>query len=63
MDGAKAGHMTSEDVGIVAQTARVKQVVLTHLPHFGEVQQLISEVKEQYDGHVLLAEEGLTIEI
>ena len=59
MDGEDAGHMTSKEVGIIAKEAEVKEVILTHLPHFGQHQQLVEETKEVYDGKVTLAHEGL----
>ncbi|UOE93284.1 MBL fold metallo-hydrolase [Alkalihalobacillus sp. LMS39] len=52
------GHMNSQDVGILANKARAKQVLLTHLPHFGERTSLLTEVKESYDGQVELASKG-----
>ena len=60
MDGSKAGHMTSEQCGKLADRANVKQLLLTHLPHFGDHQDLIKEAREQYQGKVELAYEGLT---
>ncbi|GEL78374.1 MBL fold metallo-hydrolase [Tenuibacillus multivorans] len=60
MNGAKAGHMTSEEVGQLADQAQVKEVWLSHLPHFGEHQQLLDEASEIYNGPMQLAYEGLT---
>ncbi|HLR41986.1 MAG TPA: MBL fold metallo-hydrolase [Pseudogracilibacillus sp.] len=59
-DAAKSGHMTSEEVGNIAKNADVKEVILTHLPHFGEHAQLVEETKEVFTGPVTLAYEGLT---
>lgn len=59
-DGAEAGHMTSEEVGMIAAQAEVKQLLLTHLPHFGNHQQLITEAQKMYSGDIILAKEGLT---
>lgn len=59
-DAAKAGHMTSEEVAIIAKKAQVKEVILTHLPHFGNHDQLLKETKEVFTGPVSLAKEGLT---
>lgn len=58
-DGTAAGHMTSEDVGHIASEADVKEVILTHLPHFGHHPQLLNETKEQFNGKIQLAKEGL----
>lgn len=63
MDSAGAGHMTSEQAGILASNAKVKSLILTHLPHFGDLNQLVSETKEHYEGPVSLAEKGLKISI
>ncbi len=62
MDASSSGHMTSEEVGMIAHTANVKEVILTHLPHFGDHQQLIQETKDVYAGKVSLAYEGLVWE-
>ncbi|QPC46009.1 MBL fold metallo-hydrolase [Mangrovibacillus cuniculi] len=61
MDGSKPGHMTSEEVGTIAKQANVKKLLLSHLPHFGEHDQLVREAKEIFDGEVQLASTGLTI--
>jgi ribonuclease BN (tRNA processing enzyme) len=63
MNGAKAGHMTSTDAGRMAREAQVKQLVLTHLPHFGDIQQLLKEAGSIYEGPIMLAEKGLTIQM
>lgn len=54
-----AGHMTSREVATIAEAASVKEVILTHLPHYGNHANLVSEAKEIYTGHVRLAKEGL----
>ncbi|PLR97717.1 MBL fold metallo-hydrolase [Bacillus sp. T33-2] len=60
-DGEGAGHMNSFDAGNLAERAGVGQLVLTHLPHYGELDQLVSEASREYKGQVSLAHEGLTI--
>jgi ribonuclease BN (tRNA processing enzyme) len=62
-NGQGAGHMTSIDAGTLAHEANVKKLILTHLPQFGELGQLIAEAKSKYEGPVELASEGLMIEI
>lgn len=62
MNAKQAGHMTSEEVGIIAEAANVKEVLLTHLPHFGNHEQLIQETKKVYPKKVSLAYEGLVWE-
>ncbi|MCP3761617.1 MBL fold metallo-hydrolase [Domibacillus sp. A3M-37] len=61
MDGASAGHMTAEQAGMLAREAGVKTLVLTHLPHFGELDQLTREASEQFNGTILLAEENMEV--
>ncbi|WP_102027984.1 MBL fold metallo-hydrolase [Salirhabdus sp. Marseille-P4669] len=60
MDGSGPGHMTSEECGKVAKAANVKQLWLSHLPHFGEITKLKEEAKKYYDGAISLAIEGLS---
>lgn len=54
-------HMTSDQAGQLAQLANAKKLVLTHLPHFGDYEQLMSEAKEEYSGDTILASSGLTL--
>lgn len=57
-DGTKAGHMNSEEAASIAQSAGVKQLVLSHLPQFGVLEQLKEEAKQIYTGEIVLAGEG-----
>ncbi|PLT27721.1 MBL fold metallo-hydrolase [Peribacillus deserti] len=59
MDGSKAGHMTSTDAGKLAQGAEVKLLVLTHLPHFGELSKLQEEASEQFDRQIIIARSSM----
>lgn len=59
-DGSIAGHMTSKEVGIIAECAKVKEVILTHLPHYGNHEQLVEEAQKEFNGKIKLAYEGLT---
>jgi ribonuclease BN (tRNA processing enzyme) len=58
-NGSQAGHMTSEEGGMIASKADVKELMLSHLPQFGDHQQLIEEAKKYYQGKIRLAKEGL----
>lgn len=58
---AKFGHMNSMDVANLASQSQAKSLLLTHLPHFGERQQLVDEVSERYKGNVAMAKTGLMI--
>lgn len=62
MDAASSGHMTSEEVGSLAKAANVKEVILTHLPHFGNHKNLVTEAKSVFPNKVTLAYEGLVWE-
>lgn len=54
-----AGHMTSHDVAQIAADAGVKELILTHLPHYGDHTQLVREAGTIFSGDIQLAKEGL----
>ncbi|KKI90829.1 hypothetical protein WQ54_18970 [Bacillus sp. SA1-12] len=58
-DGSSAGHMNCKEAAAIAQGAGVKQLILTHLPHFGDHENLVKEANEQFNGQVTLASSGL----
>lgn len=62
-NGKSAGHMNSMDAGGFAARAGVKQLILTHLPHYGDLSKLISEASSEYTGIIKLAEEFQTISL
>jgi ribonuclease BN (tRNA processing enzyme) len=62
-DGKQAGHMTSFEAGVLAQKAHVKQLCLTHLPHYGNINELTNEASTKYTGIIKLAEELLAISL
>jgi ribonuclease BN (tRNA processing enzyme) len=57
------GHMNTAEVGRLAAQANVKKLILTHLPHFGEIHTLADEVTEFYKGEVVLARCGLELSL
>ncbi|WP_181349213.1 MBL fold metallo-hydrolase [Thalassobacillus sp. CUG 92003] len=59
MDGTKAGHMTSNEAAHIADAAKVSELWLSHLPHFGNVTKLKQEAENYYNGTINVAEEGL----
>ncbi|MBM4764180.1 MBL fold metallo-hydrolase [Bacillus sp. B15-48] len=59
--GKGAGHMNSFDAGNLAAAAEVQQLILTHLPHYGDTNQLVIEANQKYNGPTQLASEGLSI--
>ncbi|RLQ97274.1 MBL fold metallo-hydrolase [Falsibacillus albus] len=63
MDGSGAGHMTSLDAGRLAKESGSSRLILTHLPHFGDITQLSKEAGSIYKGPVQLAEKGLILEV
>jgi ribonuclease BN (tRNA processing enzyme) len=62
-DAKKYGHMNSIDVGTLAQKANIGSVILTHLPHFGELDRLAQEVGEIYKGEIELGYCGMEIQL
>lgn len=58
-DGSAHGHMNSREAAIIAEKAGAKELILSHLPHFGERQSLKQEAKNMYNGRIHLAREGL----
>lgn len=58
-DGEASGHMTSKEVALIAREAEVKHLILSHLPQYGDHQQLIDEAKDVFSGSIELAYEGL----
>ena len=63
MDAEKAGHLTSVQAGKIARDAAVRTLVLTHLPHFGDHDNLVNQAEQVYTGDILLAKTGLKITI
>lgn len=55
MDGSEAGHLNSMQAGTLAEKAAVKKLILTHLPHFGNIRDLATQAKEYFNGEVSLA--------
>ncbi|MFC0274588.1 MBL fold metallo-hydrolase [Metabacillus herbersteinensis] len=57
-DGEKSGHMTSYQAAKIAEETGVKELILTHLPHFGDHQDLVKEAQTIYKGKITLAHTG-----
>lgn len=62
-NAARAGHMTSDQGAKIAAGANVKQLVLSHLPQFGDLQQLKNEASQIYHGKITLASEQSVYQI
>ncbi|TQS76638.1 MBL fold metallo-hydrolase [Ornithinibacillus gellani] len=58
-DGSAAGHMTSKEGAYIAEQAQVGGLLLSHLPQYGQLEQLVEEAKSVYHGNVYLATKGL----
>ncbi|GGH87432.1 ribonuclease BN (tRNA processing enzyme) [Pullulanibacillus pueri] len=58
IDGEPMGHMNTLDVGRLASEARAKELLLTHLPHYGEHADLIEQTCSIYKGKLSLAKSG-----
>lgn len=56
-DAASFGHMTSTEAGKLARIAGAEELMLSHLPHFGDHQQLLHEAEEEFSGKIFLASE------
>lgn len=63
MDGEGSGHMNSRDAGMLAYQSKAKRVLLTHLPHYGDLDDLLVSAKNQGNQHIKLAESGMLIEL
>lgn len=57
-DGSGPGHMTSTEAAAIALNAGVKELLLTHLPHFGSHEKLLKEAASVYKGPIYLASSG-----
>ncbi|MBG9977496.1 MBL fold metallo-hydrolase [Ruoffia tabacinasalis] len=49
------GHMSASEAGKLAQKARVKTLILTHLPSDGNFSNMKDEAKAEFNGEVLMA--------
>lgn len=62
-EGERMGHMNAEDVGILAEKSGVEKVVLSHLPHYGKLEDLLETVQKMGRDDAVLAEAGMEIEV
>ena len=61
--GMLSGHMTAGEAAILAERGGVDTLILTHLPHYGDIEKLVDEAKEFYNGEVILARYDSCIEV
>jgi ribonuclease BN (tRNA processing enzyme) len=57
------GHLTPSGVASIASEAGVRRVILTHIYPVTDMLDLVSEVGNGFDGEVIVAEDGLTLEV
>ena len=57
------GHLTPSSVARIASEAGVERVVLTHIYPAADELDLVSEVSKNYDGEVIVAEDGLAFTV
>ncbi len=55
---ATLDHMTADAVGRVARAAKVKRVVLTHLYPPAQTVDIAMQVRQEYDGEIIVAVDG-----
>lgn len=56
--GVAPGHMGGSEAGKLANLAGVNQLLLTHLPLHGDVQEILEAAKGQFNGETEIAEVG-----
>jgi ribonuclease BN (tRNA processing enzyme) len=56
-------HLTGADCGETAGKARVKRLVLTHVPPWYDGQDMLDDARAVWDGPVELASQGATFEV
>lgn len=54
-DGSGPGHMNADDVARLACLAAPRALVLSHLPMYGDVGELLRRVRQGWDGDCVLA--------
>jgi ribonuclease BN (tRNA processing enzyme) len=60
---ANLAHLDSYQIGEIAQNSKVKKVVLTHFYPATSNIDLVAEVKEKYDGEVIMGKDFMELEI
>ena len=61
--GPNPNHLSPYEVGLIAEQANIKQLVITHLYPFYDEHVYRSEINKQYTGKLISAYDGLTLEI
>lgn len=58
--GIIEGHMSGSQAGTLAERANVRKLLLTHLPQYGNLEEILQAAKSAYSGEVNFAEIGKT---
>lgn len=61
--GQVQGHLSSIEAGQLASQAGIKQLMLTHFPHYGEINNLQSEAQTVFKGIVHMAGTGKALQV
>jgi ribonuclease BN (tRNA processing enzyme) len=62
-DAPVPGHLTPSGVASIASEAGVRRVVLTHIYPVTDLLDLVAEVSNGFDGEVIVAEDGLKLDV
>lgn len=62
VDGSTMGHMNSTDAAKLAKEAGAGELLLTHLPIYGDTSRLLEDAAKRYEGKTSLAFMGWTWE-
>jgi ribonuclease BN (tRNA processing enzyme) len=62
-DAPMPGHLTPSGAANIAREAGVRRVVLTHIYPVTDLLDLVEEVGNGFDGEVIVAEDGLTLDV
>lgn len=61
--GQIKGHLSAGEAGKLAANSNVKKLVLTHLPQYGDINELVREAKGEFSGEVIKAKTGMVLEL
>ena len=61
--GIIQGHLSGSQAGELAERAGAKRLLLTHLPQYGELNEILDAAKSSYSGKVEFAAIGERYEI
>lgn len=55
------GHLTAKEAGYIAASANVGHLILTHLPHYGNIDDMAHEAGEKFNNKITVAYKGLSV--